>query len=99
MRIGEVIGTVTLNRRHPALAGARFKIAVPLSLSDLSAEGQPPAEELVVYDELGAGVGHRIAITEGREAAQPFYPEVKPIDAYCSAILDDVTLRPAPSGA
>jgi microcompartment protein CcmK/EutM len=53
----------------------------------------------VVYDELGAGVGHRIAITEGREAAQPFYPEVKPIDAYCSAILDDVTLRPAASGA
>jgi len=99
MRIGEVIGTVTLNRRHPALAGARFKIAIPLSGSDLSGEGGPPAEELVVYDELGAGVGHRIAITEGREAAQPFYPEVKPIDAYCSAILDDVTLRPAESGA
>jgi len=99
MRIGEVIGTVTLNRRHPTLAGARFKIAIPLSESDLSGEGGPPAEELVVYDELGAGVGHRIAITEGREAAQPFYPEVKPIDAYCSAILDHVTLRPAESGA
>jgi ethanolamine utilization protein EutN len=93
MRIGEVIGTVTLNRRHPSVSGGRFKIAVPLSLDDLAGGGGPAAEELVVYDELGAGIGHRIAITEGREAAQPFYPEVKPIDAYCSAILDNVTLK------
>jgi len=93
MRIGEVIGTVTLNRQHPSLHGGRFKIAVPLSLDDLAGGGGPPAEELVVYDEIGAGIGHRIAITEGREAAQPFYPEVKPLDAYCSAILDQVTLQ------
>ncbi len=94
MRIGEVIGTVTLNRRHPSLHGGRFKIAVPLSLDDLAGGGGPSAEEIVVYDEIGAGIGHRIAITEGREAAQPFYPEVKPLDAYCSAILDNLTLQP-----
>ena len=45
-------------------------------------------EEIAVFDELGAGVGSRIAISEGREAAMPFYPEVKPIDAYNAAILD-----------
>ncbi len=99
MRIGEVIGTVTLNRPHPSLHGGRFKIAVPLSLDDLWGGDGPPAEELVVYDELGAGIGHRIAITEGREAAQPFYPEVKPLDAYCSAILDNVTLQAAGTGS
>ena len=27
-------------------------------------------------------------MSEGREAAMPFYPEVKPIDAYNAAILD-----------
>ncbi|MCR4415449.1 MAG: carbon dioxide concentrating mechanism protein CcmL, partial [Thermoguttaceae bacterium] len=85
MRIGEVIGTVTLNRWHPSLAGARFKLVVPLSLADLEGSGGEPAEELTVYDELGADVGHRIAFSEGREAAMPFHPEIKPLDAYCAA--------------
>jgi len=93
MRIGEVIGTVTLNRRHPSLAGARFKLVVPLSLADLVGKGGEPAEELTVYDDLGAGLGHRIALSEGREAAQPFHPEVKPIDAYCAAILDGIRIE------
>ena len=42
-----------------------------------------------MYDDLGAGIGSRIAISEGGEAAQPFHPECKPIDAYNAAILDD----------
>ncbi len=92
MRIGEVVGTVTLNRWHPSLTGGRFKLAVPLSLDDL-AGGGTSAEELVVYDELGAGIGSRIAISEGREAAAPFYRDAKPIDAYNAAILDTVHIR------
>ncbi len=93
MRIGEVIGTVTLNRQHPALHGARFKLVVPLSLTDLCDRGREPAEELTVYDDLGAGIGSRIAISEGREAAMPFHPEMKPVDAYCAAILDTINVR------
>ena len=45
-------------------------------------------EEIVAFDELGAGVGSRVAISEGREAAMPFHPEIKPVDAYNAAILD-----------
>ena len=90
MRIGEVIGTVTLNRRHPSLAGATFKLVVPLSLADLEGTPGEPAAEIAVYDELGAGVGSRVAVSEGREAAQPFYPGVKPVDAYNAAILDSI---------
>ncbi len=93
MRIGEVIGTVTLNRFHPSLTGGRFKLTVPLSLEDLAGRGGEPPEELVVFDELGAGIGSRIAISEGREAAMPFYPDSKPIDAYNAAILDTVHIR------
>ncbi len=92
MRIGDVIGTVTLNRWHPSLAGARFKLVVPLSLANLTGQGGAPAEELTVYDEIGAGAGCRVAFSEGREAAQPFHPEVKPVDAYCAAILDTVNI-------
>lgn len=93
MRIGEIIGTVTLNRSHPSLAGARFKLVVPLSLADLTGQGGEPAEELTLYDDLGAGVGCRVAFSEGRQAAQPFYPQVKPIDAYCAAILDTLNVQ------
>ncbi len=31
-----------------------------------------------------------IALAEGPEAAQPFLPEVKPVDAYAAAILDQL---------
>lgn len=90
MRIGKIIGTVTLCRSHPLLAGASYRLAVPQSLATLTGQSTPIAEELVVYDELGAASGSLIAITEGPEAAQPFYPETKPIDAYNAAILDSV---------
>lgn len=90
MRIGEVIGTVTLNRAHPSLLGGRYKLVVPLSLANLTGESSERAEEFTVYDDLGAGIGNLVAISEGREAAQPFDPNVKPIDAYNAAILDAV---------
>ena len=93
MRIGEVIGTVTLSRGHPSLAGFRWVIAVPYSLPALAAGGRGDGEDLVVFDNLGAGNGSRIGFSEGGEAAAPFYPEKKPVDAYCACILDRVDIR------
>jgi ethanolamine utilization protein EutN len=92
MRIGKVIGTVTLNRWHESLRGGRYRITVPLSLENLRGRLEMEAEELVVYDELGAGIDSLIAISEGGEAAQPFRPDTKPVDAYCAAILDSIDL-------
>ena len=89
MQIAEVVGTVTLSRS--ALSPpARLKLVVPLSLAELAGGGRLPAEEFVVFDKLGAGIGSRIAVSEGREAAMPFYPDVKPVDAYNAAILDEI---------
>lgn len=93
MRIAQVIGTVTLNRCHPTFVGARLRLVVPLSLSNLADDAPHTAEELVIWDELGAGIGSRIALSEGAEAAQPFRPENKPVDAYNAAILDDIEIR------
>ena len=93
MRIAEVIGTVTLNRAHPSFAGASLRLAIPLTTSDLVGQTRPSGDTLVVYDELGAGMGCRIAVSEGGEAAQPFHPQDKPVDAYNAAILDDVQLN------
>lgn len=95
MRIAEVIGTVTLNRCHPTFNGATLKLAVPLSLENLTGEAQPATDEtLVVYDEFGAGMGSRIMLSEGGEAAQPFKPNWKPVDAYNAGLLDVISIDP-----
>jgi microcompartment protein CcmK/EutM len=92
MRIGEVIGTVTLSRVHPTMIGARWIIVVPMSLKALRADGPGDGEDLVVYDNLGAGLGSHVGFSEGGEAAAPFHPEKKPVDAYCSCILDQLNI-------
>jgi ethanolamine utilization protein EutN len=93
MRIAEVIGTVTLSRVHPSLAGARWVIGVPYSLKALRAGGPPDGEDVVIFDNLGAGNGSRVGFSEGGEAAAPFHPEKKPVDAYCACILDQVVVN------
>jgi len=93
MRIAEIIGTVTLNQAHPQLKGGRFKLAVPLSLCNLTNHEQFETDPIVVFDELGANQGNRIMVSEGGEAALPFYPEMKPIDAYNAGILDEIHLH------
>jgi microcompartment protein CcmK/EutM len=92
VRIGEVIGTVTLNRSHPSLVGGRFPLVVPLSLANLQGDMRQRAEAIVVYDDMGSGLGHQIGFGEGAEAAQPFHPDLKPIDAYAAAIIDTVEI-------
>jgi ethanolamine utilization protein EutN len=92
MRIAEVIGTVTLSSVHPSLTGLRFVIGVPYSHKALS-HGKPDGEDLIILDQLSAGFGSRIGFSEGAEAAMPFLPERKPVDAYCACILDKVIVE------
>lgn len=98
MRTCRVIGTVTLSRRSAELPPAQLVIAQPQGLETLSEGRQPTAEPLVALDQLGAAVGEEIAVSEGREAAMPFHPQPVPIDAYCAAILDRVTVIGATAG-
>jgi len=92
MRIAEVIGTVTLSRVHPSLVGTRWIVGVPLSLQALRHDRRGDGEDLVIFDPLGAGMQDLVGFTEGGEAAAPFYPEKKPVDAYCGCILDQLNL-------
>jgi ethanolamine utilization protein EutN len=88
MRIAEVKGRVTLSRLLPSLRGGRFLIAAPLTLESMT-EGSPSrGEELVVYDNLGAGPGTLIGVSEGREAANPFGETKTPVDAFCACLID-----------
>ena len=98
MKLGTVIGRVTLSRSAEALKGGRYLVVSPFSraqyLAGLDATpgmGQDPS--LVVYDNLGGGVGDVIGYEEGAEAAQPF--EVPPpIDAINCALMDEMFYSP-----
>jgi len=49
-------------------------------------------KEVVAFDNLGAGPGDLIGLSEGREAANPFGKTKTPVDAYCACILDRLSL-------
>jgi ethanolamine utilization protein EutN len=93
MRIAEVIGTVTLSRCHPSLAGYRWIVGVPFSLTALQKNSAADGEDFVILDELRAGHGQKIGVSEGVEAMMPFQPERKPIDAYCACLLDAINVK------
>ena len=90
MRVAQIVGQVTLSRCHPTFRGATLKVARPMSLDTIRSAAAPTSEELVVLDQLGAGLGDRILLSEGGEAAQPFRPQEKPVDAYNAAIVDEI---------
>lgn len=100
MRIARVIGTVTLSRRLPDLKPGRYVIAEALDgralegLESTTRREKAMPESLVVFDDMGVGVGQLIAVSEGREACMPWYPEKVPVDAYAAAILDSVEIAP-----
>ncbi len=100
MRVGHVIGRVTLSAADPALSGGRFLLVQPFSREQF---GGAPAVPLargattVVYDELGAGVGTVIGFVEGAEATAPFHRPT-PVDAYNAALIDQILYEPPAGG-
>ena len=98
MRVARVIGVVTLSRQLPDMRPGQYLVLEALDAQALGGLAQhaprrtPMPESLVAFDQLGAGVGQIVAVSEGREAAMPFYPGRVPLDAYCAAILDQVEL-------
>lgn len=87
MRLGTVIGRVTLSARNPRFQGERLLLTLPWKSETFQGKDSF-APAIVVYDELGGGIGQYIAISEGREAACPFLKPT-PVDAYCAALVDE----------
>ena len=98
MRIARVMGVVTLGQRLADFPVGRLLLCEALDAEGVKApEVRVPRktampESLVVYDEWGAGVDCLLAVSEGREASMPWWPENHPVDAYCVAILDAMTV-------
>ena len=98
MKLGTVIGRVTLCKTVPALEGGRWLIVSPFTREHFqqgatTPEGLSKDPSLVVYDNLGGGVGQTIGYIEGREAASPF-GQPTPVDAINAALVDEVFYSP-----
>lgn len=91
MRVGKVIGRVTMNRVYDTLKGARFVACEVQDRFSLAGQDRRTSDVVIAYDGVGCREGDLVAFTESREACQPFYPEkVVPLDGYVAAILDHV---------
>ncbi len=102
MRIGIVRGSIVLSTAVPALRGTRLLVVEPVTADNLgSGNGLGGGKCLIVADHLAPHVGQTIAFVEGREAANPYWPEDAPVDAYNALIVDKVDFRPPalPAGA
>jgi microcompartment protein CcmK/EutM len=92
MRLGIVRGHVTLSPAVPELLGKTLVVLEPVTMTNLVAKnGLGGGKSLVAVDALGAAKGQMVAFTEGREAANPFWPSSVPVDAYCTLIVDSIT--------
>jgi len=103
MKLGTVIGRVTLSVAVPGLEGARWLIVSPFTREHYRrAEQQPLGNgnepSLVVYDCLGGAVSQTIGYIEGREAAQPF-DDPAPVDAISAALVDEIFYVPLAGSA
>ena len=98
MRLGKVIGRVTLSQMIPAFEGGRWLVVNPYTRDqfqngDTPPEGLSDEPSLVVFDALGGDVGQTIGFIEGREASPPF-PKPTPVDAINAALVDTVYHAP-----
>jgi microcompartment protein CcmK/EutM len=92
MRLAIVRGHVTLSPALPELLGMTLVVLEPVTMKNLVAKnGLGGGKSLVAVDALGAAKGQMVAFTEGREAANPFWPKQAPVDAYCTLIVDSIT--------
>jgi microcompartment protein CcmK/EutM len=94
MRFGIVRGHLTLTPAVESFRGKRLVVIEPVTMENLRAKnGKGGGKSLIAIDELGAATGQLVAFTEGREAANPFWPSQVPVDAYCSLIVDTIDVR------
>ncbi|RLB43603.1 MAG: ethanolamine utilization protein EutN [Deltaproteobacteria bacterium] len=88
MILGRVVGDVWSTKKKEEVNALRFLFIQPYG-KDLS-----PKEELIVAaDEIGAGIGEMVIVTQGAPAMQAFKRDtLLPIDAVVIGIVDSLEM-------
>jgi ethanolamine utilization protein EutN len=85
MDLATIRGVVVATRKHAGLDGVRLLVA---QLEDV--DGKAVGEPIVVADALQAGVGQRVWVVHGREAALALPVAFTPVDHAVVALVDAV---------
>ena len=88
MIFATVAGTVVSTRRSDSITGAKY-----LLVEQCTHRGEPRGEFLVALDELGAGPGEMVLVSQGSSARQTPASDKKPIDAVVAGLVDLVEER------
>lgn len=86
MELARITGTVVATQKAPGLDGVRLLVAVPED-----EQGRPTGEAYVVADALQAGVGERVWVVHGREAALSLPVTFVPVDHAVVGLVDGAT--------
>ena len=84
MIIGKVTGSIVSTRKHEKLIGNKFMIVEPINIMN---GGQ---KQLVAIDNIGAGIGEYVLVTQGSAARISSGTLESPVDAAIVGIIDDI---------
>ncbi len=88
MLIAKVIGNVWSTKKKDEISALRLLFIQPLG-KDLNPDGNV----LVAVDEVGAGFGEMVVVTQGAPAMQAFNKEnLIPVDAVVVGIVDNLEM-------
>ena len=94
MLLAKVIGNVWSTKKKDEISALKLLVIQPLG-SDLKPEGNVQ----VAADEVGAGFGELVIVTQGAPAMQAFNKDkLVPIDAVVVGIVDNLDLDDGPGG-
>ncbi len=94
MLLAKVIGNVWSSKKKDAIAALRL-----LFIQPLGGNMKPEGGVLIAADEVGAGFGELVIVTQGTPAMQSFgRDEPVPVDAVVVGIVDNLEMDDAAGG-
>ncbi len=92
MILGKIVGDVWSTKKNDKIHALRLLFVQPLG-RDLTSCG----EMLVAADEIGAGMGEMVIVTQGAPAMQAFNKDALiPVDAVVVGIVDNLEIPEKP---
>jgi ethanolamine utilization protein EutN len=88
MILGRIVGDIWSTKKNDKIHALRLLFVQPLA-KDL----KPTGDVLIAADEIGAGVGEMVIVTQGAPAMQAFDREdLIPVDAVVVGIVDSLDI-------
>lgn len=85
MQLAKVVGTVVATRKVASLPGVKFLVIQPIDPG-----GAEIGHPLVAVDTVGAGYKEMVFYVRAKEAGMAISPEIPPVDASITGIIDSV---------